>query len=58
MNDYTSVNYWRYTLPLPVNELTDDMQDIEMDSSSDYSDAESNVDEGRISARGINSCLH
>ena len=29
-----------------VNDLTDDMQDIEMESSSDYSDVESNVDEG------------
>ena len=46
MNDYTSVNYWRYTLPLPVNDLTDDKQDIEMESSSDYSDVESNDDEG------------
>jgi hypothetical protein len=56
MKDYTSVNFWRCALPQPVNELTDEMDDVQMESSSDSSDIGSIEDEDMrriMAANGI-----
>ena len=45
MKDYTSVNFWKCALLQPVNELTDEMDDVQMESSSHSSDIDSIEDE-------------
>jgi hypothetical protein len=35
MNDYTSVTFWRYSLPEPVQELAVGIEQVEMFNESD-----------------------